>query len=125
MSTLKERIEEIQTMKGWDDSATANVAGVSRSAVAQWRGQGSKIIHSIGNMQAAENLERETGFRALWIAKGEGPKQIGTGSRQNEEWPFPSVSQSKVSKLSDTDKSRLDAALVTSAAHLGLDIKKD
>lgn len=63
--------------KGWTTpQQVAKIADVSRSAAAQWLGQGSKIIHTIGNQQAAENLERETGFCALWIAKGIGPKYV-------------------------------------------------
>ena len=77
MSTLIERMREVMASKEWTTpQQVAEVAGVSRSAAAQWLGQGSKIIHTIGNQQAAENLERETGFCALWIAKGIGPKYV-------------------------------------------------
>lgn len=77
MSTLIERIREVMTSMDWTTpQQVAAVAGVSRSAAAQWLGQGSKIIHTIGNQQAAENLEKETGFCALWIAKGVGPKHV-------------------------------------------------
>lgn len=77
MSTLIERMREVMASKKWTTpQEVAKVAGVSRSAAAQWLGQGSKIIHTIGNQEAAENLEKETGFCALWIAKGTGPKYV-------------------------------------------------
>ena len=124
MSTLKERIEEIQEKMGWDNQAMGNVAGVSRSAVAQWRGQGSKIIHSIGNMQAAENLERETGYAALWIAKGEGPKLISQAKQSALPWPFTEIDENKVRSLGKSDLTKLEGAFLAAAGHVGLDIKK-
>lgn len=112
--------------RGWETAQqVADVAGVSRSAVAQWLGQGSKIIHTIGNMQAAENLERETGFRALWIAKGVGPKHTADKGEPTVDWPFPSISESKVRALGPDKVAQLEAALLIAAGQVGLDIKKD
>lgn len=125
MSKLKDRIEELQTKMKWDDLAMSVVAGVSRSAVAQWRGQGSKIIHSIGNMQAAENLERATGCAALWIAKGEGPKHVSGVGSTGGKWPFRSIDESKVRGMDDMSLAQLEAAALIAAAQVGLDIKRD
>lgn len=102
----------------------ADVAGVSRSAAAQWLGQGSKIIHSIGKMEAAENLERETGFNALWIAKGVGPKFVEKRQVSRHEWPFQGIEESKLRSLCHDDASRLEGAMLLAAAQLGIDIKK-
>lgn len=112
---------------GWDDQAMSGVAGVSRSAVAQWRGQGSKIIHSIGNMQAAEKLERATGCAALWIAKGEGPKHVRGAAPPGDilDWPFPSIDEAKVRQLDERPLTQLETAILIAAAQVGLDIKKD
>ncbi len=52
----------------------AKAAGVTPSAVYQWLGHGSKPINSIGDIEAAMRLAAATGFCALWIAKGKGPK---------------------------------------------------
>lgn len=90
MSTLIERLREVMKSRGWETAQqVADVAGVTRSAAAQWLGQGSKIIHTIGNMQAAENLERETGYKALWIAKGEGPKFISDPKSNEPDTGLP------------------------------------
>lgn len=77
MPTLEERIKELMDAMGWDVPRVAAIAGVSQSAVSQWIGKGSKEIYSIGNLEAALLLERASGFSALWLAKGKGPKLVG------------------------------------------------
>lgn len=74
--TLKERLEEVMQAKSWAYADLVRESGESRSVVSQWLGRSSKIIKSIGKMQAAERLEVASGFRALWIAKGAGPKHV-------------------------------------------------
>lgn len=73
--TLIERLERIMKEMGWDRADLQRVAGVTSSAVSQWLGKGSKLIHTIGQMEAAERLAQATGYRALWIAKGVGPER--------------------------------------------------
>lgn len=124
MSTLKDRIEEIQTTLGWSNQKTADIAGVSRSAVAQWKGQGSKIIHSISRVDVAENLAKASGFNARWIALGEGPKG-NISNRAKLEWPFNMIDMGKVCQLSDVEKGKLEGGLLLLAAQLGIDIKNN
>lgn len=125
MSTLIERLKEVMAAKGWDNAQqVAEVAGVTRSAAAQWLGQGSKIIHSIGNMQAAENLEQATGFKALWIAKGTGPKHASLKNEVERGWPLPSIDESKVRALNERQCAQLEAAILIAAGQVGLDVKK-
>ena len=125
MSALKERIEEVQAKTGWNDTQMAKAAGVSRSAVAQWAGKGSKIIHAITDVEVALKLERETGYSALWIAKGIGPKQAKQRAAA-EFWPFQTIDEQKVLAL-DPQKERmqLEGAILLAAAQLGLDVKKN
>lgn len=124
MSTLKDRIIEIQAKMGWDDDAMAAVAGVSRSAVAQWRGQGSKLINSIGKQEAAESLSRATGLNALWIAKGKGPRSPQEGAPQKHLWPLPSISEEKIRAMNEQQIAQLEAAILIAAGHVGLDVKR-
>ena len=59
---------------GMDEAAVARAARVTRPAVIQWLGKGgenSKEIKSLG-VKPACYLEEETGFKALWLATGEG-----------------------------------------------------
>ncbi|MGJ7500098.1 hypothetical protein ACSFBF_07035 [Variovorax sp. ZT5P49] len=74
MKTLVERVQELMDVMHWDVEKVATTAGVSASAVYQWLGHGTKTIHSIGKIDAAIYLERASGFSALWLAKGLGPK---------------------------------------------------
>ena len=75
---LKDRLEEVMKAKSWVYADLVRESGESRSVVSQWLGRSSKIIKSIGKMQAAERLESASGFYALWIAKGIGPKHVVT-----------------------------------------------
>lgn len=78
MSTLKQRIEDLMQETGMDERAVAAAAGVSRSAVTQWLGKGgdnSKEIKSLG-VRPACKLEEATGFKALWLATGDGAKKV-------------------------------------------------
>jgi phage repressor protein C with HTH and peptisase S24 domain len=93
MSTLKERMDEFSQATGWDVGKIAKEAGVSSSAVSQWLGKGSKVIKSIG-IEPATNLEKASGYRAMWLSKGELPKMVAK-------------------KESDTETSHGGAAIVT------------
>ncbi len=125
MSELKDRIEKLKAVMAWNDTQMAKAAGVSRSAVSQWAGKGSKIIHTIGDVEVALNLERETGYSALWIAKGIGQEKA-KDRVSAESWPFSSIDNQKVRALDpDRERMQLETAILLSAAQLGLDVKKD
>lgn len=84
MSTLKQRIEEMMQETGMDERAVAAAAGVSRSAVIQWLGKGgdnSKEIKSLG-VRPACKLEEATGFKALWLATGDGARKTAEPIQQ-------------------------------------------
>ena len=74
VQTLIDRLEEVMAAKDWSYADLVRHSGESRSVVSQWLGRSSKVIHSIGKMQAAERLEEASGYAALWIAKGVGDK---------------------------------------------------
>lgn len=66
---------ELMTATGWSVGQIASIADVTSSAVSQWVGNGKgKQSKSIGNIAAAMKLEKESGFSALWLAQGKGPK---------------------------------------------------
>lgn len=61
----------------WEHADLMRVSGQSSSVVSQWRGVGrGKVIQSIGKLEAAEAIERATGYSALLVAKGMGPKRV-------------------------------------------------
>lgn len=65
---------EIMAAKNWEHADVVRISGQSSSVVSQWRGKASKIIKSIGKMEAAMALAEASGYEALWIAEGVGPK---------------------------------------------------
>jgi transcriptional regulator with XRE-family HTH domain len=79
MSTLEERIAELMKSKDWTESRVAEIAGVTRSAVSQWLGKTDTPTKSI-KLKPALLLERKSGFSALWLSAGEGPKMVITQS---------------------------------------------
>lgn len=76
MPTLIERLTELMDAMGWGQPDLMRESKQSSSVVSQWMGKGSKQIKTIGKMEAAIYLERASGFSALWIAKGMGPKRV-------------------------------------------------
>lgn len=99
--TLKERLAEVMAAMGWEYPALVAASGESHSVVSQWLGRGTKTIHSIGKMEAAERIEEETGYAALWIAKGKGPKKALLGASQD---PFEQMLLQDFRRLSPDDK---------------------
>lgn len=74
MSTLKERLEEVMGSMNWRNKDVERISGQSSSVVSQWLGGGSKIIKTIGKMEAADKLGAASGYSPLWIATGVGAK---------------------------------------------------
>lgn len=76
MSDLTERLQELMKTMSWEHADLVRVSRQSSSVVSQWLGKGSKVIKTIGKLEAAIYIERASGFSALWIAKGMGPKFV-------------------------------------------------
>jgi len=73
--SLADRIQEVLDASKLSVAELAKEAGVTPSAVYQWLGKSSKEIKTI-QLRPALLIERKTGFSALWISAGEGPKRI-------------------------------------------------
>lgn len=76
MPTLQERLEEVMAAMGWGHAELMRISKQSSSVVSQWLGKSTKTIKTIGKLEAALYIERATGFSALWVAKGMGPKRV-------------------------------------------------
>lgn len=74
MTALIDRLSEVMAAKSWEHADLVRVSGESSSVVSQWLGKGSKVIKTIGKIEAAMRIEEASGYAALWIAKGVGPK---------------------------------------------------
>ncbi len=71
MATLEDRLREVMAAKGWEAGDLKRVSKQSWSLVSQWLSGGVK---SIGKMDSVLAIEAESGYSAMWIAKGLGPK---------------------------------------------------
>lgn len=69
---LNERIQEIVDA-GFSRAQIARAAGTTAAAVTHWLTGNSKKIKS----ESAAGLQMVTGFSAIWIATGKGPKKAG------------------------------------------------
>ena len=89
MPSLSERLTEVMTACRWTHADLVRITRQSSSVVSQWLGNGSKEIKSIGRLEAALAIERESGFSALWVATGGGPKMrdpLSVWERQGVYW---------------------------------------
>ena len=102
--------------KGWEHGDLVRVSGVSSSVVSQWLGKGSKPIHSIGRMEAAERIEQASGYCSLWIAKGKGPERVASTANASD------FLSGTVRPYSDTNTVR---APVVEWARLGTELYKE
>lgn len=73
--SLSKRILEI-VGAGYKKSAIARAAGKSPAAVTQWISGETKEIKA----DSAAGIQAVTGFSAVWIATGKGPKMVATGN---------------------------------------------
>jgi hypothetical protein len=87
MMSLQERITELMQTCQWDVVQVSKIAEISKSAVYQWIGKGSKPIKGIGKIAVANRLQAASieacnrlrsgnGYASLWIATGVGPKFV-------------------------------------------------
>lgn len=110
MTTLVDRLTEVMAEKGWEHADLVRVSRQSPSVVSQWLGKGSKVIKTIGKMEAAVALEQASGFCALWLATGSGPKRR---AENVVAWPFQLVSRARFDGLGEREKGIVEDALLT------------
>lgn len=73
LMTLKDRIQEVLNA-GYGKAELARAAGKTPPAVTHWLTGASKEIKS----DSAAGIQALTGFNAVWIATGKGPKKVLT-----------------------------------------------
>ena len=74
---LKDRILEI-VGAGYTKAAIARAAGKSSAAVTQWISGETKEIKA----DSAAGIQAFTGFNAVWVATGKGPKMLSHGNTE-------------------------------------------
>lgn len=95
---LSDRILEIVDA-GYKKSAIARAAGKSPAAVTQWISGETKEIKA----DSAAGIQAVTGFSAVWIATGKGPKMVAVGnvSAVSEKRRVPLISWVQAGSWSD------------------------
>lgn len=83
MSTLQDRISELMLATGLSVGQLAEIAGVSSSAVSQWKDGPTKALKT----GPATRLAERTGYHARWIADGDGPKKSSASAANTEPGP--------------------------------------
>lgn len=71
MSTLQDRLIEVADSVE-NDAKFAGIAGVSRSAVSQWRKGDVRSLKA----KSAVNIQEQTGYSVRWLILGIGPKKL-------------------------------------------------
>lgn len=71
---LTARVQHVLTTMQWTEDDLVRITHVTKSAVLQWLGKTNKPIRRIGNVRAAVEIERASGYSALWVAEGIGPR---------------------------------------------------
>lgn len=75
MTTLQDRIAELMTTAGLTVGGLAEIAEVTSSAATQWKDGPTKTLKA----GPATKLALATGFSAMWLSTGEGPKMTPPG----------------------------------------------
>lgn len=85
MTTLQDRIAKLMAETGKTVGEIADIAGVSSSAVTQWKDGPTKSLKTA----PATKLAAATGFNAMWIATGVGPEKSGVAPFDVNAKPAP------------------------------------
>ncbi len=115
--SLKERLELFMREMNLGPTDLVQRSGQSRSVVSQWLGNGSKEIKSIGKMEAAEGIAEGSPFRALWLARGMGPRYRVDAQGEEApkleqpEWPFERIDAELWWSLDQDLRQRIEAMI--------------
>jgi hypothetical protein len=84
--------------------------------------------HRALNIKAAAAFARGLGVHidefSPTLAEQIALASVATEASCADDWPFSQVDEAKTRALSDTDRARLEAAVLIAAAQVGLDVKK-
>jgi hypothetical protein len=118
---LKARLKVVMDEMKWSRADLVREAEASSSLVSQWLGNGSRPVSQMKDLKPAERLEKKTGFKALWIAQGIGPRYVDRdeGSTHDQlvqggegpAWPFQNIDPSTWWSLDPELRRRIEAMI--------------
>lgn len=125
MTTLKDRLAQARQDAGLSQAQLAKAVGAGQSTIASienGRNKGSSLYL---------DLAKALGVNVEWLMAGTGPKKSGVGPSRSDPsiqppWPFPSIPEEKVRKLTPTQLSKLEGAIALALGQLdmGLEVAK-
>lgn len=125
----RQRLLELLAEHGGSKAELARAIGKAPAQVSQWVNQWRTIAED-----TAREIERKTGKPPGWLdaplaglPAGEAQPigaYIGTAAAIAARWPFPRIDQAAVLRLTKPQIRDLEAAMLLTAAHLGLTIGK-
>lgn len=121
MKTLQERIKFVKEVTKWSNAELARKAGVSRTAPTDW------LNGNVGALSSpvAQSLSQQTPFTAAWLATGGKPMyKAEVELKAIAQWPFVEIDEKKVRGLDSRSMTKLETAILISAAQLDIDVKK-
>lgn len=124
MEELERRLREFMAATGLTQARMVEIAKTTDAAVSQWLGAGSKPTKTL-SIGPAVRLERETGWSSLWLALGEGPKQVAPKVvGLTHVWPFRLVSQDDYNALEPEERGVAQDAMRKEVSRLLAERKK-
>lgn len=106
---LSTRIAEAIEKSEKSRSEIARACGVSPAAVTFWLSGDTKSLKA----ETALALEQATGYRAVWLLKGLGPRKVASPAW---EWPFPKVPLERIEALDEQDRGYVQRELLKAVA---------
>jgi transcriptional regulator with XRE-family HTH domain len=107
---LRDRIKEAIEGSGKSRADIARACGVTNAAVTHWLDGETKSLKA----EKALALEQATGYRALWIANGKGPRRIADPAEPF--WPFAKVPIERYMALDEGDKGHVQREMLRAIA---------
>ena len=107
--TLNTRIKEAIDGSGKSRADIARACGVTQASVTFWLDGTTKSLKA----DTALALEQATGYRALWILKGLGPRKVEAAPMA---WPFPKVPLERIEALDEDDQGYVQRQLLKAVA---------
>lgn len=107
--TLSTRIAEAIKESGKSKADIARACAVSPASVTFWLNGETKSLKA----ETALALEQATGYRAIWLLKGVGPRRVAAPELK---WPFPKVPLERVEALDEEDRGYVQRRLLQAVA---------
>ena len=123
-TTYGDRLERALQIAGRDRQFLADRINISVQAIGQVIGGKTKALTAENSAKAARVL----GVDSYWLATGDGDPFGGVAeppAAYGPTWPFRDIDEQKVRALNESERNKLEGAILVAAGFAGLDIRTD